>query len=79
MELSWWLDSKESTCNTEDPGNTCSIPGSGRSARKGNGNPLQYFCVENPMDRGAWQTTVYGVEKSQIHLISFNYFKILNP
>ena len=40
-----------------------SIPGSGRSPREGNGNPLQYFCLENPMDRGAWQATVHGVTK----------------
>ena len=38
-----------------------SIPGMGRSPGGGNGNPLQYFCLENPMDRGAWQATVYGV------------------
>ena len=43
-------DSKESACNVEDPG---SIPGSGRSPGEGNGNPLQYSCWENPMDRGA--------------------------
>ena len=41
------------------------IPGSGRSPREGNGNPLQYSCLGNPMDRGAWQTTVHGVAKSQ--------------
>ena len=41
-----------------DPG---SIPGSGRSPGEGNGNPLQYSCLENPMDIGAWQSTVYGV------------------
>ena len=40
------------------------IPGSGRSPGGGNGNPLQYSCLENPMDRGAWQTTVHGVTKS---------------
>ena len=43
-------DSKESACNAGDPG---SIPGSGRSPRKGNGNPLQDYCLENPMDGGA--------------------------
>ena len=42
---------KASTYNVGDPG---SIPGSGRSPGEGNGNPLQYFCLENPMDRGAW-------------------------
>ena len=44
-------DGKVSAYNAEDPG---SIPGSGRSPREGNGNPLQYSCLENPMDRGAW-------------------------
>ena len=44
------------------------IPGSGRSPGKGNGNPLQYSCVGNPMDRGAWQAAVHGVAKSQIQL-----------
>ena len=44
-------DGKESTCNAGDPG---SIPGSGRSPGEGNGIPLQYSCLENPMDRGAW-------------------------
>ena len=42
-----------------------SIPGLGRSPGGGNGTPLQYCCLENPMDRGAWWTTVYGVLKSQ--------------
>ena len=51
---------KESSCNAGD-GDLDSIPGSGRSPEKGNGNPLQYFCLENPMDRGAWQVTVCGV------------------
>ena len=41
-----------------------SIPGLGRSPRRENGNPLQYFCLENPMDRGAWQATVHGVAES---------------
>ena len=47
---------KESTCNAGDPG---LIPGSGRSPGEGNGNPLQYCCLENPMDRGAWHATVH--------------------
>jgi len=46
----------------------CSVPGSGRSLEEGNGNPLQYSCLENPMDRGAWQAIVYGVAKSQTYL-----------
>ena len=46
---------KESACNAGDP---CSIPGSGISPGEGNGNPLQYSCLKNPMDRGAWWATV---------------------
>ena len=49
---------KESACTAGDLG---LIPGLGRSPGEGNGNPLQYFCLENPMDRGAWQATVHGV------------------
>ena len=45
-------------------GDTGLIPGSGRSPGGGNGNPVQYSCLENPMDRGAWQTTVPGVTRS---------------
>ena len=45
-----------------------SIPGSGRSPEGGNGNPLQYSCLGNPMDRGAWRATVHGVSKSQTRL-----------
>ena len=56
-------DGKESACNAGDPG---SIPGSGKSLGEGNGNPLQYSCLENPMDRGAWRATgVRGVMKSR--------------
>ena len=54
-------DGKASTCNVGDLG---SIPRSGRSPGEGNGNPLQYSCLGNPMDGGAWQTTVRGVAKS---------------
>ena len=46
-------------------GDTGSIPGLGRSPAEGNGNPLQYSCLENPMDRGDWQAAVYGVTKTQ--------------
>ena len=49
-------------------GDVGSIPRLGRSPRVGNGNPLQYSCLENSMDRGAWQGTVHGVEKSQTQL-----------
>ena len=44
------------------------IPGLGRSSGRGHGNPLQYSCLENPMDRGAWWATVHGVAKSQTGL-----------
>ena len=53
---------KASAYNAGDWG---SIPGSGRSPGEGNGNPLQHSCLENPMDRGAWWTTVRGVAKSR--------------
>ena len=54
-------DAKESACNVGDLG---SIPELGRSPGRGNGHPLQYSCLENPMDRGARQATVHGVAKS---------------
>ena len=53
-------DGKDSACNAGDPG---SIPGLGRSPGEGNGNPLQYSCLENSMERGTWQATVQGVAK----------------
>ena len=58
-------DSKESACNVGDLG---SIPGLGRYSGEGNDNSLQYSCLENPMDRGAWRATVHGVAKSQTQL-----------
>ena len=61
-------DSKESGCKSGNPG---SIPGLGRSPGEGNGNPLQYSCLENPVDGEAWQATVYGVAKSQTQLSNF--------
>ena len=54
-----------SACNVGNPG---SIPGSGRSPGEGNGNPLQYSCLENPMDGGPWWATVHGVAKSWTRL-----------
>ena len=56
-------DGKESAGNVGDLG---SIPGSGRSPGEGNDNPLQYSCLENPMDGGAWEAAVHGVAKSRI-------------
>ena len=61
--LPWWLSSKESPANA---GNTGVTPGSGRSPRGGNGNPLQRSCLENPMVRGALQATVHRDAKSRI-------------
>ena len=58
-------DGKESACNAGDVG---SIPGSGRSPGEGNSNPLQYSCLENPMDRGDGQATVHGVANRQTQL-----------
>ena len=55
-------DGKASACSAGDPG---SIPGSGRSRGEGNGNPLQYSCLENPTDRGAWRATVHRVTESR--------------
>ena len=58
--LPWRLRGKESTCNA---GETGSIPGLGRSPGEGNGNPLQYSCLGNLMNRGAWRAIVHGVAK----------------
>ena len=55
---------KEPACHEGDIRDAGSIPGLGRSPRGGNGNPLQYSCLENPMDRGAWWATAHGVEDS---------------
>ena len=63
--LPWWLSGKEPAFNVGDQG---SIPGLGRSPGGGRGNPLQYSCLENSMDRGAWWATVHRVAKSQIWL-----------
>ena len=59
---------KNPPVNAGDARDAGSIPGSGRSPRKGNGNPLQYSCLGNSMDRGAWWAIVHGVSESQIQL-----------
>ena len=61
MEFPYSSDHEENACSAEDPG---SIPGSGRSPGEGNGNPLQYSCLENSIDRGAWQAT--GHEEAEL-------------
>ena len=63
-------DGKVSVYNAGDQG---SIPGLGRSPGEGNGNPLQYYCLENPMDRGAWQATAHGVTKSRTRLSDLTF------
>ena len=62
---------KVSVCNAGDLG---SIPGLGRSPGEGNGSPLQYSCLKNPMDGGAWWATVHGVAKSRTRLDDFTSF-----
>ena len=61
--MAQWI--KESICSAGDVRDVGSIPGSGRSPGGEHANPLQYSCLENPMDRGAWGTTVHEVVKSQ--------------
>ena len=65
MGLPWWFSGKESACNAGDLG---LIPGLGGSPGEGIGNPLQYSCLENSMDRGAWWAIVHGVTKSRTRL-----------
>ena len=63
-------DGKESTCNA---GDLASIPESGRPPGEGNGKPLQYSCLENSMDRGAWRATVHGVTKRWTQLSDYHF------
>ena len=63
--ISLWLSGKEFACNAGDAEDMGSIPGSGRSPGGGHGNPRQYSCLENPMDRGAWWAAVHRVTKSR--------------
>ena len=63
--LPQWLSSKESAYNAGDTG---LVPGTGGSPGGGDGNPLQYSCLENPMDRGAWQATLHRVRKNWTQL-----------
>ena len=68
MGLTSGFAGKESACQCRDAKDMSSIPGSGRSPGEGNGNPLQYSCLENSTDRGAWWAIVHGVAKSQTPL-----------
>ena len=65
MGFSGGSDSEESACDIGDMG---SIPGLGRSPEDGNDYPLQYYCLEKPMDRGAWGAAVHGVAKNRTQL-----------
>ena len=69
VKIRFWA----SACSAGDPS---LIPGLGRSPGEGNGNPLQYSCLENPMDWGAWWVTVHGVAKSRTRLIDFTSLHI---
>ena len=73
--LPWWLSSKESTCNS---GDTSLMLGLGRPPGEGNGNPLQYSCLANPMDRGFWRDTVHGVTKESDMTYQLNHHHISN-
>ena len=64
---------KNLPANAGDTGDAGLIPGLGRSPGEGNGNPLQYSCLENPLDREAWQATVHGVTKSQTQLSNYPF------
>ena len=90
--LSWGGSVVENSASAGDAGNTGWISGLGRSLAEGNGNPLQYFCLENPMDRVAWWATVHRVIKSKTQLSDWtqaqsnyqytswnNVFKLLEP
>ena len=74
--FSGWLSGKESTCNAGDTRDMGSIPGSGRCPGGGNGNPLQYSCLANSMERRTWQAIVHGVVKSRtllsMHKLSYS-------
>ena len=59
-DVLWWLIGKEPACNARETRDVSLIPGAERSPGEGNGNPLQYPCLENPRDRGAWQATING-------------------
>ena len=79
LGLPTWPRDKETAYSAGDAGKTGLIPGSGRSAGEGNGNPFQHSCLENPMDRGAWRATVHGVAKSQTQLSVHARMLVFSP
>ena len=70
---------KEPSCSAGDTGYMCLIHESGRSSGGGSGNPLQYSCLENPMDRGAWRAAVQGITRSWLQLSTYAYYILDNP
>ena len=76
--VSYWPGGSDGKASAYNAGDLCSIPGSGSSPGEGNGSPLQYFCLENLMDRRAWQATVHGVTKSQTRQNDFTSFTSLH-
>ena len=70
-----WLNDKESACNVGNAGGTGSVPGSVRAPGEGNGNRLQYFCLENPMDRGARQLQSMG-SQSRTRLSGYEHLHV---
>ena len=73
MKILGFPGGSEAKVSASNAGDLGSIPGLGRSPGEGNGNPLQYSCLENPMDGGAWWATVLRVAKSQTRLSDFTY------
>ena len=69
---------KNPCASVGDGGDTGLTHGSGRSPREGNGNPFQYSCQDNPMDRGAWKAIVHGVTKSWTQLSNFTFTHLAN-
>ena len=69
----WFKKKKNPSASTGDARNLGSIPGSGRSPEAGNGNPLQYPCLGNPMDRGAWRATVHWVAMSWTRMSTYTH------
>ena len=70
---------KNPPTNAGDAGDTGSIPESGRSSIVGSGNLLHYSCLENSMDREAWQATIHGVARSQTQLSMHAYYQLISP
>ena len=78
MKIRGFLGGSEVKASSYYAGDLGSIPGLGRSSGEGNGNPLQYSCLKNPMDRGAWWIILHGVAKSLTRLSDFTYIFLKN-